>query len=98
MFELSSQFNRFYESCPVNSAETPELKRSRTALCAVTADVIHMGLGLLGMETLERLWRGVVLFHPVTLLKSRAVHGTTLRVKMGEKETAIFYFFVRAVQ
>lgn len=55
MFELSSRFNRFYENCPVNTAETLELKRSRTALCAGTADVIQLGLGLLGIETLDRL-------------------------------------------
>ncbi|CAM9933420.1 unnamed protein product, partial [Laminaria digitata] len=55
LFELSSQFNRFYEKCPVNSAETTELKRSRTALCSATADVIELGLGLLGIGTLDRL-------------------------------------------
>lgn len=55
MFELSSQFNRFYENCPVNTAETEELRRSRTALCSGTADVIQLGLGLLGIGTLDRL-------------------------------------------
>lgn len=55
MFELSSKFNRFYENCPVNTAETEELKRSRTALCSCTADVIQLGLGLLGIGTLDRL-------------------------------------------
>ena len=55
MYELSSQFNRFYENCPVNSAETEDLKRSRTALCSGTADVIQLGLGLLGIGTLDRL-------------------------------------------
>ncbi|CAM9665515.1 unnamed protein product, partial [Hapterophycus canaliculatus] len=55
LFELSSRFNRFYENCPVNRAETEELKRSRTALCSGTADVIQLGLGLLGIGTLDRL-------------------------------------------
>lgn len=55
MFELSSQFNRFYEKCPVNAAETTELKKSRTALCGVTSDVLKLGLGLLGIGTLDRL-------------------------------------------
>ncbi|CAN0088164.1 unnamed protein product, partial [Scytosiphon promiscuus] len=55
LFELSSRFNRFYEKCPVNRAETEELKRSRTALCSGTADVIQLGLGLLGIGTLDRL-------------------------------------------
>lgn len=55
LFDLSSRFNRFYEECPVNAAETLELKRSRTALCGVTADVLKLGLGLLGIGTLDRL-------------------------------------------
>eukprot|EP00639_Heterosigma_akashiwo_P008919 CAMPEP_0194601532 /NCGR_PEP_ID=MMETSP0292-20121207/29067_1 /TAXON_ID=39354 /ORGANISM="Heterosigma akashiwo, Strain CCMP2393" /LENGTH=603 /DNA_ID=CAMNT_0039463515 /DNA_START=210 /DNA_END=2022 /DNA_ORIENTATION=+ len=55
LFELSQAFNRFYEACPVNTAETDALKRSRTALCGVTAGVIAKGLGLLGIDTVERL-------------------------------------------
>ena len=55
LYELSSRFNRFYEQCPVNNADTVELKRSRTALCVATADAIQLGLGLLGIDTLERL-------------------------------------------
>lgn len=37
MFELAQRFNQFYESCPVLQAETPELRASRAALCALTA-------------------------------------------------------------
>ncbi|CAM9542548.1 unnamed protein product [Chrysoparadoxa australica] len=55
LYNLSSHFNRFYESCPVNSAETEELKRSRVMLCAVTAQSLKLGLELLGINTVERL-------------------------------------------
>jgi len=55
IFELSGKFNQFYESCPVLKAETTELQRSRLALCSVTASVLRLTLGLLGIEPLERL-------------------------------------------
>ena len=55
LFDLSQSFNQFYEQCPVLKAESPELVRSRTALCAITADTLKLGLGLLGIETLEKL-------------------------------------------
>merc|ERR1711988_1118864 len=53
IFELSGKFNQFYESCPVLAAETAELQRSRLALCSLTASVLRLSLGLLGIDTLE---------------------------------------------
>ena len=55
IFELSGKFNQFYESCPVLAAESPELQRSRLALCGTSASVLRLSLGLLGIDTLERL-------------------------------------------
>jgi len=55
IFELSSKFNQFYESCPVLQAESAEVQRSRLALCRVTASVLRLNLGLLGMEALEAI-------------------------------------------
>lgn len=55
LFDLSQRFNQFYEACPVIRAETPELVRSRSALCGVTAETLRLGLDLLGIQTLERL-------------------------------------------
>ena len=55
LFDLSQKFNQFYEKCPVLKAETPELMKSRSALCAITADTLQVGLSLLGIETLEKL-------------------------------------------
>ena len=51
----AGKFNQFYESCPVLQAETPEQQRSRMALCGVTASVLQLSLGLLGINTQERL-------------------------------------------
>jgi arginyl-tRNA synthetase len=54
LFELSQVFNRFYDQVPVLKAEEPA-RSSRLALCRLTADTLKMGLGLLGIPTLERM-------------------------------------------
>ena len=50
LFELSQVFNRFYDQVPVLKAP-PEARRSRLALCRLTADTLKLGLGLLGIPT-----------------------------------------------
>ncbi len=55
LYMLSSAFNQFYENCHVNAAPTPELKVSRATLCRVTANAIKLGLGLLGIDTVEKI-------------------------------------------
>ena len=54
LFELSQVFNRFYDQVPVLKAEEPS-RASRLALCRLTADTLKLGLGLLGIPTLERM-------------------------------------------
>jgi arginyl-tRNA synthetase len=54
LFELSQVFNRFYDQVPVLKAD-PEAIASRLALCRLTADTLKLGLGLLGIATLERM-------------------------------------------
>jgi arginyl-tRNA synthetase len=54
LFELSQVFNRFYDQVPVLKAP-PEARDSRLALCRLTADTLKLGLGLLGIPTLERM-------------------------------------------
>jgi arginyl-tRNA synthetase len=54
LFELSQVFNRFYDQVPVLKAE-PAARPSRLALCRLTADTLKLGLGLLGIPTLERM-------------------------------------------
>jgi arginyl-tRNA synthetase len=54
LFELSQVFNRFYDQVPVLKAEEPA-RSSRLSLCRFTADTLRLGLGLLGIPTLERM-------------------------------------------
>lgn len=55
LFETSQMFNKFYEACSVNNAETAEIKASRLSLCTVTAGTIRLLMGLLGIKVVERL-------------------------------------------
>lgn len=54
LYNLAETFMRFYESCPVLKAEEPT-RSSRLLLCQGTARTIQTGLGLLGIETVERM-------------------------------------------
>ncbi len=53
-FELSQVFNRFYDQVPVLMSDGPA-RRSRLALCHPSADTLKLGLGLLGIPSLERM-------------------------------------------
>lgn len=55
IYKLAQAFNSFYNSLSILNAETEELKNSRAALTKVTADVLQSGLGLLGIETVEKM-------------------------------------------
>ena len=56
LFELAQTFTSFYEACPVLKPDVPdELRRSRLALCALTARVLAACLGLLGIEAPDRM-------------------------------------------
>ena len=54
LFELSQKFNTFYDACPVLKAEG-DVKESRLILCDLTARSLKLGLGLLGIQTLDRM-------------------------------------------
>lgn len=54
LYELAGTYMRFYEACPVLKAE-PGQRSSRLGLCRLTADTIHQGLALLGIDTLEKM-------------------------------------------
>ena len=54
LFELAGAFHQFYEACPVLKAEEPA-RSSRLALCALTAAALALGLGLLGIGTVEEM-------------------------------------------
>ena len=44
----------FYDQVPVPKADSPA-RRSRQALCRPSADTLKLGLGLLGIPSLERI-------------------------------------------
>ncbi|MEV6490523.1 arginine--tRNA ligase, partial [Actinoplanes sp. NPDC051633] len=54
LYGVAGAFSAFYESCPVLKAPDG-VRRSRLSLCARTAATLRQGLGLLGIETPDRL-------------------------------------------
>ncbi len=54
LFELSQSFNRFYDQIPILKTDEP-YRKSRLALCRLTADTLKTGMTLLGIPTLERM-------------------------------------------
>ncbi|MCL4208827.1 arginine--tRNA ligase, partial [Patescibacteria group bacterium] len=55
IYELAKSFNVFYNQLPVLRAETEVKKQSRLAICACTAQTIQIGLGLLGIESPNKM-------------------------------------------
>ncbi|MBI5866641.1 MAG: arginine--tRNA ligase [Planctomycetes bacterium] len=55
LFDLAGEFMRFFEACPVLQAESDSLRLSRMRLCDLTARTLRVGLGLLGIEPVERM-------------------------------------------
>jgi len=55
LFELAQTFTSFYDACPMLRAETDEQRASRLALADLTARVLSTGLGLLGIESPDRM-------------------------------------------
>jgi arginyl-tRNA synthetase len=54
LFELATVFTTFYETCPVLRAE-PDDRRDRLLLCELTARVLDLGLGVLGIEAPDKM-------------------------------------------
>ena len=54
LYELSGNFMSFYEACPIMKAED-SVKQSRLKLAQLTADTLKTGLGLLGIDVMERM-------------------------------------------
>ncbi len=55
LFDLANAFSTFYVECPVLKAESPERRDSRLALCDLTARTLKFGLGLLGIDVVDRM-------------------------------------------
>ncbi len=54
LFELSQKFNQFYDQCPILSAPDPQ-RTSRLGLAYLTANVLKLGLSVLGIAVVERM-------------------------------------------
>ena len=54
-FRLAQSFSKFYSSCPVMGAEDESVRASRLQLAATTLAQLEAVLGLLGLETPERM-------------------------------------------
>ena len=55
ILDLCASFNRFYHDCKIVSCEEPELRDSRLALTAATRQVLKTALGLICMQTPEKI-------------------------------------------
>jgi arginyl-tRNA synthetase len=55
LFETAGLYTTFFETCPVLKAPDQTTRDSRLVLCALTAKVLGTGLGVLGIETPERM-------------------------------------------
>lgn len=55
LYELARSYSRFYENCPVLKSENEKIRSSRLGLCDLTARTLRLGLGLLGIQTVERM-------------------------------------------
>jgi arginyl-tRNA synthetase len=49
LYELAARFSGFFENCPVIQS-APAMRKSRLALCDLTARTLEVGLDLLGIE------------------------------------------------
>ncbi len=55
LFELAGAFTTFYEQCPVLNAPSDAVRSGRLSLCLVTADILSVGLSLLGIAAPDQM-------------------------------------------
>jgi len=55
LYDLATLYHRFFEHCPVLKAPDDTSKSARLALCHLTARTLERGLGLLGINVVERM-------------------------------------------
>ncbi len=56
LFKTAQTFTAFYDACPVLRSDVAiEVQQSRLELCRLTAEVLHLGLSLLGITATERM-------------------------------------------
>jgi arginyl-tRNA synthetase len=55
IYELAKAFNKFYHEKSILQAEDEVLKRFRLQLATASANIIKVGMGLLGIDVPERM-------------------------------------------
>src|SRR5262249_2731695 len=55
LFDLAGAFNAFFTNCPVLRAPAAATRDSRLRLCRLTERILADGLGLLGIQALDRM-------------------------------------------
>jgi arginyl-tRNA synthetase len=55
LYGLAESFSSFYNTCPVLTAQSPELRASRLLLCDLTARTLRLGLDLLGIRAIDQM-------------------------------------------
>jgi arginyl-tRNA synthetase len=55
LYNLAGFFMQFYEACPILKSEDVSVKQSRLALASLTSEILHTGLCLLGIKTVNRM-------------------------------------------
>jgi arginyl-tRNA synthetase len=55
LFEVANRYSTFFEQCPVLKAPSEATRASRLLLCDLTARTLRLGLGLLGIEVVEKM-------------------------------------------
>jgi len=54
LYELATSYHKFWEACPVLQSEGA-IRETRLILCELTGRVLKRGLGLLGIQTTEKM-------------------------------------------
>lgn len=55
LFETANAFSTFYQQSPIKDEPNEALRNSRCLLAELTGRVLELGLGLLGIQTVERM-------------------------------------------
>ena len=55
IYDLAVIFMQFYENCPIVQIEDIDIRGSRLALAALTANILKVSLGLLGISVVEQM-------------------------------------------
>jgi arginyl-tRNA synthetase len=55
LYDVATQFSRFYQQCSVLDAESDSARHTRLILCDLASRTIRVGLSLLGIDVVDRM-------------------------------------------